>query len=307
MKRVGLLTGVVWFAFGTLAPSVAVAAPTPVLSGVYQVGELGLVEFSVLDGKVIGKVRQSQQCIFPPDTQVVSGTFEGGVFVGSVTLCQEGNGCAQKTYPMLGVYHVDSIAAFIHLDSGCSSRALDRNSLFLRPATLEEKQRLVNDNSAMLIASKGKTATQIAAEEFAAGKKAIDDNKFDIAREHFKRSLELDPTPWQTMLGFGNAEIRLGRPQVGLEYVDKALNAATTKKESAGMLAQIHYNRACAQVAVGDSKAAIASLRQAVKLGGAANFVEGLATDPDFNKIREDKDFKQLYSDTFLAAKKKGR
>ena len=149
-----------------MVPFAAAAAPTPVLSGLYSVGELGLVQFSMVDGKVVGKLKSSAQCIFPADTQVVSGVFEGSVFVGNVTLCQTGAGCAvQRSYPMLGVSHDDAIAGWIRLDAPCQSPALDGRSLFFRPATAEEKQKVASESSAAVVAGKNKGDPAVQADE----------------------------------------------------------------------------------------------------------------------------------------------
>lgn len=286
----------------------ATSAAAPVLSGLYSVGELGLVDFSVVDGKVIGRLKSSAQCVFPPETQVITGVFEGNVFVGTVNLCQEGASCSgQHTYPMLGVFHGDSIAAFIHLETGCTSPALDGKSLFFRPATLEDKQKVLGDNSASQVAEKKskKELAVIAGEAFKEGHRLLSDQKYGPAREKFKQSIAADDSNWEALLGFALTEIKLGRAQQSLEWFDKAAAAATASRASPQNYSQILYNRACAEVALGDNKAAVASLRSAVKLGGASLFVEDLATDPELQRLSKDPDFKRLAAEVQLAAKKK--
>lgn len=284
------------------------SAAAPVLSGLYSVGELGLVDFSVVDGKVVGRLKAAQQCVFPPETTVVTGVFEGNVFVGTVNLCQEGASCSgQRTYPMLGVFHGDSIAAFIHLESGCTSPALDGKSLFFRPATLEDKQKVLGDNSASQVAEKKtkKELAVIAGEAFQEGQRLLSDQKFGPAREKFRQSITADDSNWESLLGFAITEVKLNRAQQSLEWFDKGVSAATASRASPQKTSQIYYNRACAEVALGDNKAAIASLRTAVKLGGASLYVEELNTDPDLQKLGKDPDFRKLAAEVQLAAKKK--
>jgi tetratricopeptide (TPR) repeat protein len=285
------------------------SAAAPVLSGLYSVGELGLVDFSVADGKVIGKLKSSAQCVFPPDTQVITGAFEGNVFIGTVNLCQEGAACAgQRTYPMLGVFHGDSIAAFIHLDSGCTSPALDGKSLFFRPASLEDKQKVLGDNSAASVAGQKQNKKElavIASEAFAEGNRLYADQKYGPAREKFRQSIQADDTMWEALLGFALTEIKLGRAQQSLEYFDKALAASGGARATPQKTSQIHYNRACAEVALGDNKAAVTSLRSALKLGGASLYIDDLATDPDLAKLRSDAEFRKMYAEALVAAKKK--
>jgi Tfp pilus assembly protein PilF len=291
-----------------LVPLLAGAVQTPVLSGLYSVGELGLVQFTVVDGKVVGKVKLANECSFPPDTQVVSGVFEGGVFVGNVTLCQTGAGCAaQRTYPMLGVAHDDAVGGVIRLDAGCRSPALDERALFIRPASVEEKQKVAGDSSALALAAKqnGKDPSVAAAEAIADGQKLLQDSRFQQAREKFRQAMELDDVHWEAALGYGLTEVKLSRPERSLEYFDKSLSIATQRKVQPAYVAQIHYNRACALVAMGDKKEAITSLRTALKLGGAANLLDQLTDDPDLGPIRGDLEFRKLVSEAQLQYNRK--
>lgn len=290
-----------------MVPFAAAAAPTPVLSGLYSVGELGLVQFSLVEGKVVGKVKSSAQCVFAPDTQVVSGTFEGGVFVGTVTLCQTGAGCAvQRSYPMLGVSHDDAVAGWIRLEAPCQSPALDRRSLFFRPATPEEKQKVASESSAAQVAQKNKADPAVQADEaITEGQRLIQDTKFGPAREKFRQAMELDDTRWDAFLGYGLTEVKLGHPERSLEFFDKALAVAQVRKASAANLALAHYNRGCAQVAMGDKKGAVASLKTAVRVGGASNVIDWLTDDPDLNPLRGEPDFKRLLADAQAAHNRK--
>ncbi len=292
-----------------MVPCVAVAA-TPPLTGLYAVGELGLVEFSMADGKIVGKLRSSAQCVFAPDTQVVSGTFEGNVFIGTVTLCQDGASCpAQKTYPMMGVHHGDSVAAWIHLEAGCTSPALEEKKLVFRPATVEEKKTVVGDSSAAAIAQKQNRGdpTAQAAEAILEGNRLMQDQKISQAREKFRQAMESDDSRWEGFLGYGVTEVKLGRAARSLEHFDKALTIAQAHRATPAQLAQIHYNRACAQVAMADNKGAVTSLRAAIKIGGASLFADDLTTDPDLNGLRNDLDFKRLVADALVQSKKKPR
>lgn len=278
--------------------SLSASAATPTLSGLYAVGELGLVDFSMADGKIVGKLRSSSQCVFVADTPVVTGTFEGNVFVGSVTLCLEGAGCpAQRTFPVMGVHHGDALAAWVHLESGCTSPALEEKKLFLRPATIEEKQKVIGDSSASALAAKQNKgdAAAIAAEAILEGNRLFQDQKFGPAREKFRQAMESDPTRWEAVTGYGLMELKLGYPERALENFEKALTVATSRRATSAQLAQIHYNKACALVVTHDEKGAVGSLRQAVKLGGVT--LDDLLNDPDLNPLRKDAGFKALVAE----------
>lgn len=294
-------------AFCSLA---AVAAPTPVLTGLYSVGELGLVDFSTVDGKVTGKVRSSAQCVFAPDAVVVQGALEGSTFAGSVVLCQDGASCpSTRTYPMLGVFHGDAVAGYVRLDSGCSSPALDGRSLHFRPATMDEKQKVFGDASASALAQKLSKAdlAQMAAEALSDANRLFQDQKIGPAREKFRQATELDETRWEAFMGYGVTEVKLHHAELSLPYFDKALSIAQARRVSVGQQAQVHYNRACALVALGRHPEAIASLRTAVKLGGAVAFVDSLEVDSDLEPLRRDPEFRRLSADVQVQARRKNK
>ncbi len=286
----------------------AAAAPTPVLTGLYSVGELGLVDFSTVDGKVTGKVRSSAQCVFAPDAVVVQGALEGTTFSGTVVICQDGASCpSTRTYPMLGVFHDDSVAGYVRLDSGCSSPALDGKSLHFRPASMEEKQKLFGDASASALAQKLSKAdlAQLAAEALSDANRLFQDQKVGPAREKFRQAMELDETRWEAFMGYGVTEVKLRHAELSLPYFDKALAIAQARRVSVGQQAQVHYNRACALVALGRHPEAVTSLRTAVKLGGAASFVDSLQADPDLEALRNDLEFRRLVAEVLVQSRRK--
>lgn len=295
-----------------LLPTVALAAPTPVLTGLYSVGELGLIEFSTVDGKVSGKVRSALQCPFAPEAVVVQGTLEGTTFSGTVVVCQDDtpNCSAMKTYPMLGVFHDESVAGYVRLDPGCSSPALDRGQLHFRPASLEEKQRVLGgSSSAGALAAKLSKAdiAQLAAEALSEGNRFLQDQKVAPAREKFRQAMDLDETRWEAFMGYGVTEVKLNHAVQALPFFDKALVIAQNRRASPGQVAQVHYNRACALVALERQTEAVASLRTAVKLGGAATFADSLQADPDLEPLRNNIEFRRLTAEALVQARRKNK
>lgn len=300
------------FAALALLSTLASAAPAPVLTGLYSVGELGLIEFSTFDGKVSGKVRSVAQCPFAPEAVVIQGTLEGTTFTGTVVVCQEDtpNCSAMKTYPMLGVFHDESVAGYVRLEPGCSSPALDRGQLHFRPASFEEKERFLGGtSSAGALAQKLSKAdiAQLAAEALSEGNRFLQDQKIPPAREKFRQAMELDETRWEAFMGYGVTEVKLKHAQQALPYLDKALSIAQNRRASPGQLAQIHYNRACAFVALDRQAEAVAALRTTVKLGGAAAYVDSLQGDLDLEPLRENIEFKRLTAEALVQARRKNK
>lgn len=294
-------------ALAALLPCSALAA-TPVLSGLYAVGEVGLVDFTTQDGKVTGRLKLSGACSFSGDTQVVTGAFEGNVLVAQVLLCQEGASCpAERTYPMLGFWRDDVVAGQVRLEPACSSPALDGKALFIRPASVEEKQKVLGgQGSAAQHAQKQHHGDPVvmASEAIASGKQHLEQQNYGQAREAFKVSVELDPR-WEAYNGLGVSEVKLNRARASLEAFDKALELAAKAKVGTDGVQEIHYNRACALAALGETKNAVAALRTALKVGGAASLVPALAKDPDLEPIRGDAEFKKLYADAIVQSNRK--
>lgn len=299
------------FAALALSSSVALAAPSPVLTGLYSVGELGLVEFSTVDGKVSGKVRSVAQCPFAPEAVVVQGVFEGTTFTGSVVLCHDDtpNCAATRTYSLLGVFHDEAVAGYVHLERGCTSPALDRGLLLIRPASSEEKQKLLGGSSASALAQKlSKTdLQQLAAETLSEANRFLQDQKVAPAREKFRQALELDETRWEAFMGYGVTEVKLERAAQAMPYFDKALAIAQARRATPGQLAQVHYNRACAFTALGKEADAVSSLRSAVRLGGANAFVDALQSDPDLHELRENVEFRRLAAEVQVQSRRKNK
>lgn len=286
-----------------LVPYAAAAAPQELLSGVYSAGELGVLEFGAQDGKVQGKVQHSPHCQFAPGKPIVAGAIEGGVFLGSVTVCQSGANCArERTYPFLAVFHQGALSGHIRFERGCNSPAVKTEWLTLRPAKPEDSQKPTD----VLPGNEGEKSEQ-ATQAFNQGQRFIQDQKYARAREQFQQALALGNTRWEAFMGYGLTEVKLGHPQEAMISFDKALTEAHAAKASPSSFAQVHYNRACAQVAMGNAEEALASLRTALKIGGPSDLIEALTDDPDLNPIRTDPDFKRLVSEALLQHNRKKR
>lgn len=277
------------------------SAAAPALSGLYVVGDLGLVDFSTSsDGVVSGRVRTATKCAFPSDTKVVSGTFEDDVFIGTVTLCQQGPKCPpDQAYPMLAVHQGNSLSATVRLAPGCSSPALASRALRVTPASADQKR---GGDSRI-----DRDARARAAQHIIDGNRMLQDQKTAPAQDHFKQAMEADPTSWEARMGFGITEVKLDRAQESLPLFDDALRVAAEQRAKPEDISQIHYNRACALTALGDRAGAVSSLREAVQLGGAQMYLDALLSDPDLQSLRQDKDFKRLAAETQVQAKKRGR
>ncbi|HVE81719.1 MAG TPA: hypothetical protein VND93_02680, partial [Myxococcales bacterium] len=90
-------------------------------------------------GHVTGRYGLGGPCAFDIGRPVVDGAIQGDVLVGSVTLCQTGPACEERTYPFLGFVSQDdgAVVADVKLDPGCDSPGLQRKRLVLEVARPE--------------------------------------------------------------------------------------------------------------------------------------------------------------------------
>lgn len=276
----------------------AAAAAPPMLMGIYDVGNLGLLEFKSEDGRVVGRYRVDGDCDFPRDKQVVSGVFEGGVFVGSVALCQSGTAaCKEKSFPFLGIWHDDRLTADVRVDADCQSRGLSGKRLVIAPATTAQKKRAVDQVDAVDVA-RGTPKKASDAELKALiveGQRRLSNEDFEAARDAFARALSVSAEPgnWQLRVGLGAALSGLKQYNNAVTELRKAANDAERAGEDSGLAAQdLHYNLASIYTQMSKYSDAISELRQAVDLG-YTDF-EKMQSEPDFAAIRTEPDFRRL-------------
>lgn len=288
----------------------AAAAPPP-LTGLYSVGELGFVEFQLQEGRVVGKYKAGGACEFAADTQIVSGAFEGLVFTGTVTVCQVGQGCEPKrSLPLLALWHEDQLSGQLRLDPGCKSPAFDTKAIVFTPATLEEKQRLLNDNgsSATAIAAKNtpkKDPGVLAREALNDGLRLFNSGRYPEAVKAFRTVLANDTESFYGEQGLGAALTKTKNASEGIKHLQAALELAPRSKVSNEQVADVHFNLGCAHSQLGRKKESIAALKLAVKLGAPGQFVHELDTDEDLAPVRAEPEFRKLAGDARLAAPKK--
>lgn len=286
-----------------------VLAAAPVLSGLYRVGSLGVVDFSMQEGRVIGRLKVALGCQVPADTQVLTGSFEGTAFAGEILLCQDGPSCGDKKYPFLGIHHDDEVVARVKLDTGCHSPGLDDASLKIVPASMEEKKKaLEGGGSAAAVAAKNstnkKTAEDLVLEALKSGQQALDQGDYAAARDAFARATSYDDSKWYLHFGLGVARLHLSDPTGARESIERALALALKGKEGPDTLAQLHYNLACTNLALGKKNEAMQSLRAMARLPPVPDIVDHLNTDTDLAALRDDPEFRKLVAELRVAREK---
>lgn len=272
MERVGRVS----FLVVCLTTSVVSAAtPAPMLlSGPYQVGELGVFSLKVTRTEVKGFYSSGARCDFAPAEQLLEGTLEGSVLVGKLTTCLEGSGCGTTgVIPFLGVVSDTSITAYLTIPSGCSAPGLDnRLTIQIDYAWLKK-----NGEDAMLT------------------------GKWEVALTYLRRAVQLqvggaDPKMLNLLGAAYNGSKAFAD---GRQTFEAALELANKKGAPADLKAEILYNLACSEAGMANRDPvlqgrAIEHLRQALQLSPSAQVREGLASDGELDPLRGLPEFQKL-------------
>lgn len=97
MERVGRVSFLVVCLTTSVVAAATPSVPVPaLLSGPYQVGELGIFNLKVTRNEVKGVYVSGARCDFKADDPLLEGTLEGSVFVGKLTTCLEGTGYSTR-------------------------------------------------------------------------------------------------------------------------------------------------------------------------------------------------------------------
>jgi hypothetical protein len=271
-----------------------------VLSGLYRVGEAGLLDFSTQGASVVGHALGGGACAFPAGLPVVTGGFEGSTFVGSVLLCQEGAGCnPQRTVPLVAFSRGDRLVALVKLDRGCSSPAVTDRRLLFRPATPEEVREA--QGSRALGAA---TPDQLGIEAVKEGRGHLEAGRFQQAREAFDVALRYDDRNYVALLGLGTSQVKLQEYDAALDNLQRAQDLARSDGAGDAVTAQVQYDLACVHARQHRKSEALRALAQAAALTGP-ELLDDLEHDPDLEPIRGEAEFRRLVSG--LRARAKGR
>jgi hypothetical protein len=269
--------------------SITSFAGNPALSGLYRVGTLGLIDFSLSNGEIVGRYKGKGVCDFEIDSRVVSGNFEGNVFVGQVTLCQEGSACeSPRAFPMLGFFSDKKMVTLVKLEPGCSSKVTDHQQLVFREA--EGDERTGAGGSASQIATRNRSKIEQAAEAVRLGQVEMEGDHYRAASHHFQVAVNNDDTSAEAWLGLGASQIRLAQPQSAVGSLFKAQDRAHSNP---ALVTQIQYDLACAYALIGKKREALKALREAVRLGGP-DISTSLESDPDLQALHGEKEFATL-------------
>jgi tetratricopeptide (TPR) repeat protein len=281
------------------------ARAAPVLSGVYHVGSIGLVEFELQNNETVGRYRAGGECAFTPQEVVVRGTFQGNVFIGQVVLCQSGVGCpTSESFPMLGFWRNDQMLAQIKFAPGCGSKATDNSQLLFVPATVEDKKALEGVGSAAALASKNRPTLAMVDDAIREGQKLNNEGKYAQARRQFDLAISGDETNFAAWYGLGTALLGLTEFVGAADHLERSIRNAPPNA-SREVLGMAHFNLGLAYAQLNRKPSALKALKEAARLLGAENILADFESEPKLNPLRGEKDFQQILAS--LRKTKKGK
>ena len=260
----------------------------PAVDGTYQGDAFGPVALRTDGDTVVGTAPAGGPCKRSGAQQVLTGAFQGNVFVGSLTVCQSGEACEQSgTFPVMLVYtHEErALAGRVKLDGGCESDALGPDGLLvLRAPELEapteapvpasttgqaaERQAQVPvqvaalpSGSAAQVAAKRSEAADVPA-ALKLGHQALAAMNAMGAAQQFEWVLNQDRKNASALMGMGVVSFLRSQQGQALQYLEAARAAGNQQAR-----AEASFWMACVQRAGKQSKLAQEALRRAVKEG----------------------------------------
>lgn len=259
-----------------LLASGAVAASPVLLSGPYQVGEMGVLTFKVSKEELKGFFLSGTRCDFAPSEQLVSATIDGSAVVGTLTTCLEGRGCSTAGgVPFLGVISDTGITTYLSFPQGCGAPGLDQKAV----VTMQIDFGFLKKS----------------------GEEAMAAQKWDAAIPFLRRAAQLPQgaTDLNVLNLLGSAYNLSKQYAEGRKVFEGALEVVNRKGAPGELRATLLYNLACAVAGAAprDPMAltqAVEHLKQAVLFGPRPQFSEALAKDADLDPLRGLPEFQKL-------------
>ncbi|RKG67606.1 hypothetical protein D7V80_15580 [Corallococcus sp. CA054B] len=108
------------------------------MNSTYQADAFGPIELRSDGEHLVGTAPAGGPCQRPVAEQILTGDFQGNVFLGELTLCQTGDTCTpSRSFPVMLVYNVEerALGGVVKLEDSCDSPALPKNRMLVLRAT----------------------------------------------------------------------------------------------------------------------------------------------------------------------------
>ncbi|WP_375760223.1 type IV pilus biogenesis/stability protein PilW [Corallococcus exercitus] len=259
----------------------------PQLNSTYQGDAFGPIELRSDGEHLTGTAPAGGPCQRPVAEQILTGDFQGNVFLGEITLCQTGDTCTpSRSFPLMLVYNVEerALAGVVKLEGGCESPALPRNGMLVLRATeqgaaltpaaapaTEQRQAQApappppSGGAAQVAAQRRLEPLDVAA-TLKQGQSLLAQNPI-AASQQFQLVLaqEKEKNNAWALTGMGVAHYLRKQHPEALKYLEQARNVG-----SGAARAEAFFWTACVKRAAQESGFAQLALRQAVQGGWSA-------------------------------------
>ncbi|MBE4751992.1 hypothetical protein G4177_27880 [Corallococcus sp. ZKHCc1 1396] len=242
------------------------------------------MELRTTGDQLVGTAPAGGVCARPEAQQVLTGEFQGNVFIGKVTLCQTGVACeTTATYDVMLVYSFDerALGGLVRLEGGCESVALPKGGMLVfrateqeaaaPPVTAQASERQAQVPAPIPAVASG-SAAQVAAQRrleavdvpaaLRQGQQALVAKNPVSAVQQFQRVLTQEKNNASALTGMGVAFFLRDQQPEALRFLEQA---RTTGNQQAR--AEAWFWTACVKRATQDSKLAQEALRRAVNEG----------------------------------------
>lgn len=275
----------------TFGASSAAAAPPPI-KGLYWSEGLGAVQLGVDGDRVLGAYQHGGACGFDSSRVVVRGELEGSVFTGSVTLCQSGSGCRERTYPLLALFDPQdqSLTAQVKLEAGCFSPALRGTTLRFEVAGEAERaarpRSLSRPAEARVQRKQEARFRTLATEAILRGDSLLKSGDYNAAAQEFARAVSYQDFNYVAFNGLGVAEFLSGNILSALKAYERAKTLAPTEADTYVNIASVHARLGDRSKALENVRAALRhNLRNPELITHDGDLKRLLGADPEFVKI----------------------
>lgn len=246
------------------------------LEGPFRMGRASL-RITTEGHRVHGFPGEPGACGFDANRPVLDGVWEGNVLVGRIVLCEEGEGCGERTYPFLGFFSAadGTLTADIDLATACSTPALVDGRLVLQPSLPR------NGGSASALVS----ANARRGRHLEAAQRLLERNNLKGASRELQLALEQHEDPALVHLGLATVDARQGRWKQAVAHYQRSLDArpaATTFYKLAGAWARLRERRHSLDAL---RKAVASGFDDAQALERDADLSQYIRNDPEFQSV----------------------
>ncbi len=303
-------------AFPCHAVAIVVAAVShvgvPVINGSYNGGELGVIELMVnADGTFQGKRQAGGGCESSGDGLALKGGVEGTVFVGQIRPCvpaplRRMERCKDLQWvPFLAlvsaVPNSPALSGWIHTPAECSETKQGDRRLTLSLIPAEKSKSLIKTPEA---ASRNVKGDDEQKRLLAMAQGKLDEGKLSEAYGLFREASLAATSNYATQFGMALSLLRMGRVEPSLQALTLAARAPGFSRMKAADQAPLSFAFACAYAQLGRKAEALASLKQAIKLGGARAYAQPVENEVMLASLRDTVEFRRLAAEVQLNSKR---